>query len=478
MQTSKPKPKPSLNPALRSFWTTKARNKILYGGRASSKSWDAAGMAIFLANRYKLRFLCVRQLQNKIEESVYSLLKIQIERFGLQDNFRILDNKIISKVTGSEFLFYGLWRHITEIKSIESIDILWSEESHALTEAQWEVLEPTIRKEGSECWIIFNPNLVSDFVWQNFVVDPPANTLIRHINYNENPFLSQTALDVIADKKRRDPEGFAHIYDGMPRADDDMSIIKASWVEAALDAHKLLNLDDTGRSYLGFDVADAGKDKCALVHRKGIVAYWSDEWKAREDELLKSATRTYNEAIRLNALIHYDSTGVGAGVGAKVNELNKEKKTNVQHSKFVAGGGVHEPDKFYQPKITNKDFFANAKAQAWWLVADKFRLTYQVIQAIKNGTEIPKHRPEDLISISSDMPNLHRLKVELSIPHRDEDRLGRVMVESKQDLAKRDVKSPNLADAFIMAYAPVKRSMNLNSSALQDAYSSLGIRNV
>ncbi len=57
----------------------------------------------------------------------------------------------------------------------------------------------------------------------------------------------------------------------MPRADDDMSIIKASWVEAALDAHKLLNLDDTGRSYLGFDVADAGKDKCALVHRKASL---------------------------------------------------------------------------------------------------------------------------------------------------------------------------------------------------------------
>ena len=55
------------------------------------------------------------------------------------------------------------------------------------------------------------------------------------------------------------------------------------------------------------------------------------------------------------------------------------------------------------------------------------------------------------------MPNLHRLKVELSIPMRDEDRLGRVMVESKKDLAKREVKSPNIADAFIMAYAPVKK---------------------
>ncbi len=466
MQTSKEKPKASLNPVLRSFWTTRGRNKILFGGRASSKSWDAAGMAVYLSNRYKLRFLCVRQLQNKIEESVYSLLKIQIERFGLQDNFRILDNKIINKRTGSEFLFYGLWRHITEIKSIESIDVLWSEESHALTETQWEVLEPTIRKEGSECWIIFNPNLVSDFVWQNFVVDPPANTIIRHINYNENPFLSDTALSVIADKKRRDPEGFAHIYEGMPRLDDDSSVIKASWVEAAIDAHILLGLDDTGRSFMGFDVADAGKDKCAIVWRKGIVAHWLDEWKAKEDELLKSATRTYNEALQRDAFIHYDSTGVGAGAGAKFNELNKGRKLSIKHGKFVAGGGVMFPEKLYQPKLTNKDFFANLKAQAWWLVADRFRLTYQVIQAIKNGTEIPKYKLDDLISISSEMPHLHRLKVELSIPKRAEDNVGRVMVESKKDLAKRDVKSPNLADAFIMAYAPVKLGLNINPNIL------------
>ncbi|EPO3205342.1 phage terminase large subunit, partial [Shigella flexneri] len=109
------------------------------------------------------------QIQNKIEESVYTLLKIQIDRFGLRHRFRILNNKIINRVTGSEFVFYGLWRNIEEIKSLEGIDVLWLEEAHALTEYQWKILEPTIRKEGSECWFIFNPGLVTDFVWRNFV---------------------------------------------------------------------------------------------------------------------------------------------------------------------------------------------------------------------------------------------------------------------------------------------------------------------
>ena len=451
----------TLNPALRPFWTTRARNKILYGGRASSKSWDAAGMAIFLAQRYKLRFLCVRQIQNKIEESVYALLKIQIERFGLTDQFRILDNKIIHKRTGSEFMFYGLWRHIGEIKSIESIDILWSEESHGLTEKQWEILEPTIRKEGSECWLLFNPSLVSDFVWRHFVVDPPANTLLRHINYDENEFLSNTALAVIDNHRKKNPDTFGHIYLGIPRTDDDESVIKTSWIMAAIDAHKLLNLKDDGRSRVGFDIADSGSDMCAITYAKGPVAYYCDEWAGKEDELLKSCTRAYLAAKERDAEIIYDSIGVGAAAGAKFKELGYQK-----YQKFNAGAAVNFPEKFYQPKVKNKDFFANLKAQAWWLVADRFRLTYQVVSAIKDGKEPPEYKAEDLISIDSGMPNLEKLKYELSIPMRDFDNIGRVKVESKKDLAKRDIKSPNIADSFIMAFAPVNRPFAIPDEVL------------
>ncbi|MCC5763467.1 hypothetical protein LH496_27770, partial [Klebsiella pneumoniae] len=37
---------------------------------------------------------------------------------------------------------------------------------------------------------------------------------------------------------------------------------------------------------------------------------------------------------------------------------------------------------------------------------------------------------------------------------------------SKKDLAKREVPSPNMADAFIMAYAPVSGGMKINPEAL------------
>lgn len=462
--------RPTLNPALRDFWLQPARNRVLYGGRGSSKSWDAAGFAIYLSCNYRLRVLCTRQFQNKIEESVYSLLKGQIERFGLRNQFRVLENRIIHRGTGTEFLFYGLWRHIDEIKSLEGIDVCWIEEAHNLTEKQWEVLEPTIRKEHSQFWLTFNPKLCTDFVYKRFVVNPPPRTVVRKINYIENPFLSQTMLDVIEAAREEDEDDYAHVYLGEPRTDDDDAIIKRSWVQAAIDAHLVLGIEPVGSKRLGFDVADSGSDKCAMIEAKGSLAYWGEEWKAREDELLISCTKVWARARESGAAVTYDSIGVGASAGAKFGELNAARQcgATVAYAKFNAGGAVYKPDAQYKPGTQNKDMFANIKAQAWWLVADRFRNTFN---AIRNGA---KFRPDELLFLDSSMPNLEKLIDELCTPKRDFDAAGRVKVESKKDLAKPTreggaVPSPNLADAFIMAFAPGQTAMSINPELLRRA---------
>ncbi|MFD2013762.1 phage terminase large subunit [Acinetobacter vivianii] len=154
---------------------------------------------------------------NKIEESVYSLLKVQIERFGLKDRFRILNNKIENIYTGSEYLFYGLWRNIDEIKSLEGVDICWLEEAHNITKEQWEILEPTIRKEHSQFWIVFNPKLTTDFVYRRFVTNPPPNTVVRKLTTQIIlSFLKQLLLLLQRQKKRMRITITMFIWD-MPR---------------------------------------------------------------------------------------------------------------------------------------------------------------------------------------------------------------------------------------------------------------------
>lgn len=444
---------PTLNPALRPFWTAPGyRNRILYGGRASSKSWDAAGFAIFLAQHLPLRFLCTRQFQNKIEESVYTLLKIQIYRFGLQGEFDILNNKIRHKHTGSEFIFYGLWRNIEEIKSLESVDIHWAEEAHLLTPEQWEIIDPTVRKEGSQHWIIFNPRLVSDFVWKRFVVNPPPDTLIRKINHDENPFLSDTMHKVIDAAREEDEEHYRHIYEGEPRTDDEAVIIKRSWILAAIDAHKKLGIKPSGAKRIGYDIADDGADKNATVSAYGFLALNVQEWQGRTDDLLGSCSRVYHQARQLQAAIYYDNIGVGASAGSKFKELNQQTRARIRYKGFGAGGKIHKPDDTYEQGITNRDYFSNLKAQAWWLVADRFRNTYA---AVHRGEKFDE---ADLISINSGADHLERLIDELSTPRRDFDANGKVRVEKKEDLAKRGIPSHNLADAFIMVYSPIVAS--------------------
>lgn len=460
----------TLNQALSDFWKAPARVRVLYGGRASSKSWDAAGFVIFLAQAYKIRVLCTRQFQNRIDESVYALLKIQIERFGLQSKFRILDNKIMCTTTGSEFMFYGLWRHVGEIKSLESIDIHWAEEAHLLTAEQWEIINPTLRGESSQHWIIFNPMLSTDFVYKRFVVNPPTDTIVRKINYDENPFLSKTILDVINAAKAENEEEYEHVYLGVPRDSDDESIIKRAHCMAAIDAHKVLGITPSGSRRIGFDVADSGEDSCASIYAIGPLAEWSDLWKAKEDELLKSCSRVWTAARDREASIIYDAIGVGAHAGAKFNELN-DRRNKVNHVKFFAGGKPWKPDHDYRPPgcktssgIKNRDFFANIKAQAWWMVADMLRNTYN---AIKNGE---KFNESDMIFLSSEMPNLDKLIDELCTPKRDYDLAGRVKVESKDDLAKRGIPSPNCGDAFVMTFGGLQSMpIKVNSAAIQKA---------
>lgn len=444
-----------INPALRPFWAAMktpegddVRFRTLYGGRMSSKSHDAASNAIRRADAMEQRFLCLRMYQNRIADSVYTLLKDKIDYLGLSSRFQIFADAIEHKTNGSLFRFYGMARNIDEIKSFEKASVAWIEEAHNLTEEMFRVIRPTVmRNEGAEMWLTFNPKFATDFVYKRFVVNPPAGSVSRLINYDENPFLSATALADIEAAKDEDFAEYQHVYLGVPYDNDDSVVIKRAWLQAAIDAHKTVKPSSgiwTGPVTVGYDVADSGDDKNATTALSGSVCINLDEWRGGEDELRESAARVKQTAERLGASqVGYDCIGVGAGTGSHLNSLGWRK-----HFKFNAGGKVSDPKRNYaDSKIPNELFFANLKAQAWWLTADRFRNTYL---AVTKGRQFAA---DDMISLSSecDPRMLDKLIDELSTPKRDFDNSGKVKVESKKDLAKRDVASPNIADSFIIA---------------------------
>lgn len=431
-----------LNPALHDFWRTRKPYKLLKGGRFSSKTQDAGGMAAFLARNYSLRFLCIRQFQNRIGDSVYTVIKEKIEAAGWQDEFDIGVSTIRHKITGSEFLFYGIARNLNDIKGAEGIDICWIEEGEGLTEAQWTVIDPTIRKEGAEVWILWNPQLITDFMQAKLPGLLGDQCIIRHINYTDNPFLSSTAKRKAERTKEVDLDAYRHIYLGEPLTSDDAAVIKFAWIEAAVDADKKLGIDLSGARNVGYDVADSGDDKNACSMFDGCIAEEIDEWPAPEDELTQSTRRAW--AHVKGGTMLYDSIGVGAHVGSTLASMEIKKG----YFKFNAAAAVVNPDKEYAHKITNKEKFENLKAQAWQDVADRFRNTYNAV------TKGEKFEASDLIAIRGSISKIEQLKIELSTPRKRYSKRGLDMVETKDELARRGVPSPNLADSFVMGACP------------------------
>lgn len=191
----------------------KARYKIAYGGRGSAKTWSFGGVLVIKALQSKIRVLCCRQLQTSIKDSVHKLLCDTIHRLGLDTYFTITRDSIRA-CNGSEFIFKGIQNNVNEIKSMEGIDIAWIEEAQSVSQDSLDVLIPTIRKEGSEIWISFNPDREEDPVYQTFVKNTREDCICVKINYDENPWFPETLRREMEYCKRTDYGKYEHVWLG------------------------------------------------------------------------------------------------------------------------------------------------------------------------------------------------------------------------------------------------------------------------
>lgn len=201
------------------------RYKILYGGRGGTKSWGIADALIIKAWESPLLILCTRELQKSIKESVHLLLKNRIEALGFLDEFEILNNEIRGK-NGSRFIFMGLRHNITEVKSTEGVDICWVEEAEKVTDASWKTLIPTIRKDNSEIWVSFNPNLITDATYQRFVLNPPPGAWVQKVSWRDNPWFPDVLREEMETLKARDYEEYLHVWEGELKTFADGAIYK------------------------------------------------------------------------------------------------------------------------------------------------------------------------------------------------------------------------------------------------------------
>ncbi len=235
--------KPVFPPAYRALFQNNWRYIVYYGGRGGGKSWAVADALLILGTQNTLRILCARELQISIADSVHRLLCDRIEALGLTAFYRITQ-KSLEGINGTIFLFKGIRHNSTEIKSTEGIDICWVEEAEKVSRNSWEVLIPTIRKEGSRIIVTFNTKNITDATYERFILHKRENTYVRKVSWRDNPFfpevLNKERLDMLA----RDPEAYAHIWEGEPDTRYSGGVYAIQMARAAADGRMRKNLYD------------------------------------------------------------------------------------------------------------------------------------------------------------------------------------------------------------------------------------------
>jgi hypothetical protein len=273
-------------------------------------------------------------------------------------------------------------------------------------------------------------------IWKRYTIDAFSTPNLAGLSLDDLLKMPEDQLDVnernylVTRRWVRDrfhewgvdhPEWQSRVRGEFPQ-NADVSLIWRSWLDRAnVEAHYAA---DAGALVAGVDVAGPGEDETVCAVRQGpnlLDALASSAPDARGDVLAFLRPWLHKGLAQVNV----DTAGIGHYFAEHLRE-NLEGVT-------VNSVNVGEAPSTIQAK----EDYPNLKAELYWALRERFQ-----------GGEI-----EGVTD-----PVMRNQLAGIRYKH---DNRGRVVIESKEDAAKRGVKSPDRAEALMLAYAPQLRGQRL-----------------
>lgn len=275
------------------------RYKVLYGGRGGAKSWGVARALLIKGTQQPLRVLCAREIQLSLADSVHKLLSDQIIALGLEAFYRVQTTSIFG-TNGTEFSFSGIRQQdVAKIKSYEGVDVCWVEEAQTVTKKSWDILIPTIRKEDSEIWVTFNPDLDSDDTYTRFVEHPPPDALIINIGFEDNPWFPLTLEKERLHLLQVDPESYDNVWLGKPKTVVDGAIYKNEIIDLFKEGRvRLIPHDPALKVHCIWDLGWNDASSIIMVQKAPgslmVIDYLEDSHRTYASYIAELRERKYN----------------------------------------------------------------------------------------------------------------------------------------------------------------------------------------
>lgn len=281
----------------------------------------------------------------------------------------------------------------------------------------------------------------------------------------ELPDGSRTTWE-IATRSKMEKHKWASEYDIDWSASVEGICIEAKWVEACkriravLLSTKGITLPTPLNGVAGGDVG-AGKAKSVLVPRFGSRVYLPTSWS--DPDTVDTANRMLLacSSIKTKAptgheggvkTLRFDATGVGHGVGSVLR-----RSVDKVSALAVLVGNPPSDTRWPDGKMS-KEKFANIKAESWWICRERAKNTYEMYLFLTEPghSEAIEHELDELLALpaDSDGPDALTLNSQLSLVKWQTTVAGKIIMESKDALAKRGISSPDHADALMLTFVP------------------------
>lgn len=329
-----------INSKIKKLLTSKKRFLVLWGGRGSGKSYDVSDILIIKSlTENSIIILCVKQTQTSIKDSVYGLLKQRIYDHNLESYFEFTDAEIRNKITGSKFIFKGLQAPENTLKSLSNIKYCWIEEGQTALEETWRILTPSIRAEGSQIFVTFNPRYEDDIVYKEFVLKENKLAEVIYLTYKDNKYFPEVLQQEMERDKEEDYINYEYVWEGKIKKIDPKALWKKGYIRH-LSQEELTNFNTSllSRIVVAVDpsiTSNESSDACGLVVAGKYAD--SDEYIILSDETIVASPATWaKRAIDLYTMWKADR------IVAETNQGGDMVETIIKNiDRTIAYKGVH-----------------------------------------------------------------------------------------------------------------------------------------
>ena len=384
-------------------------------GKSPAASW---AMLWYLMTRYPVKVVVTAPTSSQLFDALFAEIKRWVKEMppALSELLEVKSDRIELRPSPTEAFISARTSRAEQPEALQGIHsdhvMLVADEASGVPEAVFEAAAGSMSGHSAVTVLLGNPVRSSGYFFETHN-RLKSEWFTLHVNCEKSKRVSKEFVREMAIKYGEESNAYrVRVLGEFPLSDDD-TMIPFSVVEQAMNRD--IEVDRFAPMIYGVDVARFGSDKSALAKKKGNVIIEVKKWRGLDLMQLVGAIKSEYEAEESHdrpVSIYIDSIGLGSGVVDRLRELGLPAVgINVSESPAMKGS------------------YINLRAELWGKMKNWLE---------QRNCVIPKD--DDLLA-------------DLTAPRYTFNSSGKLRVESKDEMKKRGLASPDMADACILTLA-------------------------